>query len=448
MLTTADMETIARRHGLDMSQVDPDSLDQRLAKLRHCLSNRDVPYPINPQLAEHYYQSAAAGEPFAIGSLSGESVELGQYANCQRYDDYTIEDHLSWACLIAEQQRTKHRFACQEYLDGESMFAIGGQVIPDFYTLNARIYQQTSWQLATVNMIIPAELFFTCHSQRFFPVTTFMRAIEQDYLQEPDIGHDVAGHVATFTIPVVAHVMRNHGVARNLIYEERDQRLLSAKSPEDRTAIEHRADELLLYAERIYWFTVEFGLVLQEGAVKAFGAGILSSPGETIYSVESPRPTRLLIDPSQDTDLLRLAATDYLISEFQKTYFVTEHFDLLESLTPERIVATAKLAAKLPHFSWRDIAPGDRVLNVGESAISTNEKYLRLMSDQLCDDCLTRSAIRNLRLIVHGFEPGLDLNTLWRGPVAPVPEGLIAWFQKEDAEHKFTQVIKPLSYDD
>ena len=132
MLTTADMETIARRHGLDMSQVEPDSLDQRLAKLRHCLSNRDVPYPINPQLAERYYQSAAAGEPFAIGSLSGESVELGQYANCQRYDDYTIEDHLSWACLIAEQQRTKHRFACQEYLDGESMFAIGGQVIPDF----------------------------------------------------------------------------------------------------------------------------------------------------------------------------------------------------------------------------------------------------------------------------------------------------------------------------
>ena len=447
MLTDLEMDAIARRHDITLSDVRPENLDGRLAKLDTCLNERNVPFPIDPDIAKAYWQIAASGAPFAVGSLSGESVDLGQFANAQKYDQYTKEDHLSWACLIAEQQRTKHRFACQEYLDGESMFAIGGTVIPDFYLLNARIYQQTGWQLATVNMIIPAELFFTCHSRRFFPVTTFMRAIEQDYLQEPDIGHDVAGHVATFTIPVVAHVMRNHGVARNIIYEERDQRLARATSDDSREAIRKKADELLLYAERIYWFTVEFGLVMQDNAVKAFGAGILSSPGETIYSVESPQPTRLLIDPSRDTDLLRLASTDYLISEFQKTYFVTEHFELLESITPKRIVATAKLASKLPHFSWRDIAPGDRVLNVGESAISTNEKYLRLMSNQLCDDCLTRSAIRNLRLMVHGFEPGLDLNKLWRGPVAPVPEGLIDWFRKEDTEHRFQQIIKPLSYD-
>ena len=348
--------------------------------------------------------------------------------------------------MIAEQQKTKHRYACQEYLDGESLFDIGGTVIPDFYLLNARIYQQTGWQLATVNKIIPAELFFTCHSQRFFPVTTFMRAIEQDYLQEPDIGHDVAGHVATFTIPVVANLMRSHGIARNLIYEERDRRSAEASTDDDRRAIQRKADELLLYAERIYWFTVEFGLVMQHGQVRAFGAGILSSPGETVFSVNSPRPTRLLIDPSLDTDLLRLATTDYLISEFQKTYFVTEQFDLLESITPERIVATANMASKLPHFSWRDIAPGDRVLNVGESAVSTNEKYLRLMCDQLCDDCLTRTAIRNLRLLIHGLDPLLDLQRLWRGPIASVPEGVIEWFSKEDQEHQFTQVTRPLSY--
>jgi phenylalanine-4-hydroxylase len=447
MLDALEMEAIARRHDICLADVHPETLEQRLEKLRACLTARDVPFPIDQSVAESYWRSAADGKPFAIGTLSGESVELGVYANSQKYDEYTIEQHLSWACLIAEQQRTKHRFACQEYLDGESMFAIGGTVIPDFYLLNARIYQQTGWQLATVNMIIPAELFFTCHSRRFFPVTTFMRAIEQDYLQEPDIGHDVAGHVATFTIPVVAHVMRNHGIARNMIYDERDERLERATSDEKKDAIRKKADELLLYAERIYWFTVEFGLVLQAGLVRAFGAGILSSPGETVFSVESPKPTRLLIDPSRDTDLLRLASTDYLISEFQKTYFVTEQFDLLESITPERIVATAKLSSKLPHFSWRDIAPGDRVLNVGESAISTNEKYLRLMSDQLCDDCLTRTAIRNLRLIVHGFEPGLDLNKLWRGPVAPVPEGLVEWFRSEDSAHKFQQATKPLSYD-
>lgn len=442
----ADYPIIAARHGIDLETVRPEPLASRLVDLQHCLARTDVPFPIATERARAYYQSAAAGLPFTAGSLSDETVDLGVYRNEQHYERYTREEHLSWACLIAEQQRTKHRYACLEYLDGEKMFEIGGTVIPDFYLLNARIYQQTGWQLATVNMIIPAELFFTCHSHRFFPVTTFMRPLEQDYLQEPDIGHDVAGHVATFTIPVVAHVMRNHGIARNIIYDERDVRLAKAQTEDERVAVQKKADELLLYAERIYWFTVEFGLVMQNGEVRAFGAGILSSPGETRFSVESPKPTRLVINPELDTDLLRLATTDYLISEFQKTYFVTEHFDLLESLTPERIVAIANLASKLPHFSWRDIAPGDRVLNVGESAVSTNEKYLRLMSNQLCDDCLTRAAIRNLRLVIHGLDPKIDLQSVWRGPIAPIPEGLIEWFRVEDAEHRFQQITRPLSF--
>ncbi len=440
------MAMICARHGIDLQSVQPMDFDLRNQELALCLVRQDVPFPIDRERASAYLAAAKAGLPFDVGTLSEEAVDLGSFRNAQHYDRYTREEHLSWACLIAEQQKTKHRYACQEYLDGESIFEIGGSVIPDFYLLNARIYQQTSWQLATVSMIIPAELFFTCHSRRFFPVTTFMRAIEQDYLQEPDIGHDVAGHVATFTIPAVAHVMRNHGVARNLIYEERDRRLERATSEEARQSIQKRADELLLYAERIYWFTVEFGLVMQQGQVRAFGAGILSSPGETVFSVNSPKPTRLLIDPSLDTDLLRLATTDYLISEFQKTYFVMERFDLLETITPERIVATANLASKLPHFSWRDIAPGDRVLNVGESAISTNEKYLRLMSNQLCDDCLTRASIRNLRLIVHGLDPSIDLQKTWRGPIADIPDGLVAWFREEDASHRFLQATKPLSF--
>ena len=328
-LDEAQLSLIAERHGIDWQSVMPMDFELRNQELARCLARQDVPFPIASEKASPYLAAAKTGQPFDVGTLSDESVDLGIFRNAQQYNRYTREEHLSWACLIAEQQKTKHRYACQEYLDGESIFEIGGSVIPDFYLLNARIYQQTSWQLATVSMIIPAELFFTCHSRRFFPVTTFMREIEQDYLQEPDIGHDVAGHVATFTIPAVAHVMRNHGVARNLIYDERDRGLERASSEVERQAIQKKADELLLYAERIYWFTVEFGLVMQQGQVRAFGAGILSSPGETVFSVNSPKPTRLLIDPSLDTDLLRLATTDYLISEFQKTYFVMERFDLL-----------------------------------------------------------------------------------------------------------------------
>ncbi|MFN7731101.1 MAG: hypothetical protein ACK5OB_04310 [Pirellula sp.] len=439
---------IAAKHGVDWNAVQPASHAARVAELERCLQNRDVPHPIDPTIGAAYLELARSNVSFGIGTLSAETVDLGPYRNAQQYERYTREEHLSWACLIAEQQRTKHQFACREYLSGERTFEIGGTVIPDFYLLNARIYQQTQWQLATVNMIIPAELFFTCHSRRFFPVTTFMRALEQDYLQEPDIGHDVAGHVATFTIPVVAHVMRNHGIARNMIYAERDERLARTDDPAKRSAIEKKADEMLLYAERIYWFTVEFGLVLQEDQVRAYGAGILSSPGESHFSVESPRPTRIRIDPSCDRDLLRLATTDYLISEFQKTYFVIERFELLETLTPERIVATAKLASKLPHFSWRDIAPGDRVMQVGESAVSTNEKYLRLMCNQLCDDCLTRTAIRNLRLMIHGLDPRLDLDKLWSGVIAPIPSGVIEWFRERDQEGNFTIPTRPLSYEE
>ena len=256
MITDERLVQIAKRHGVAIESIEPLSLADRVEALRACLSRTDVPYPIDPKFGEPYLQAARSGERFAMGSLSGDSVELGPFKNSQDYEAYSSEQHLRWACLVAEQQKTKHRYACREYLDGEDTFAIGGTVIPDFYSLNARIYQQTGWQLATVNMIIPAELFFTCHSHRFFPVTTFMRALEQDYLQEPDIGHDVAGHVSTFTIPVVAQVMRNHVIARNIIYERRDEELAKCTSEAQRGRVARRADELLLYAERIYWFTV------------------------------------------------------------------------------------------------------------------------------------------------------------------------------------------------
>jgi phenylalanine-4-hydroxylase len=441
---------IAQRHGVDLASVSAPSFADRLGALEKCLVDRNVPFPIPDDKAQECLRAARSGQPFRIGMLSDLTVELGLYTNAQHYDAYSFEENLSWACLIAEQQRSKHRYACREYLRGEELFSIGGSVIPDFYLLNARIFQQTQWQLATVNQIIPAELFFTCHSKRFFPVTTFMRALEQDYLQEPDIGHDVAGHVSTFTIPVVAQLMQSHGLARNTIYRERDEALALASDPKERQAIERRGDELLLYAERIYWFTVEFGLVLEDPSIRAYGAGILSSPGETRFSIDSNRPTRILVDPSSDRDLLRLATTDYLISEFQKTYFVIRQFDLLESITPERIVRIAKLASKLPHFSWRDLVPGDHVLQVGESAVSTNEKYLRLAFhsfDTHCeqgDECLTRTAIRNLRLFAKKSNANTELCELFGSQIPPVPAGIMDWFVPRDDQGEFPQATRPL----
>jgi phenylalanine-4-hydroxylase len=422
------LEEIAKRHGLTLEQVCPPSHEQRLEELRAQLARQDVAYSIPQDVAEKYFQLAKSGAPFGVGSLTDESVDLGEFENHQRFDDYQIAEHLSWACLIVEQQKTKYRYACREYLEGEQLFAIRGTTIPDYYLLNARIYQATGWQLATVSEIIPAELFFTCHSRRFFPVTTFMRQLEQDYLQEPDIGHDVAGHVATFTIPAVAHVMRNHGQARDIVYAERDAKLANASTDEERQKISDWADELLLYAGRIYWFTVEFGLVMQDGDVRDFGAGILSSPGETIFSIDSPEPSRVLIDPANDADLLRLAVTDYLISEFQKTYFVMSSFDRLESLSPERIVWAAKRAMELPHYTWREIAPGDQVINVGRVVTGVNEKYFRLHASDSLDECQSRCAARNLDMIVAGFDEAKDYADL-KLPPPLVPRSVVEWWR-------------------
>ncbi|MGI9518274.1 MAG: hypothetical protein ACR2NP_14560, partial [Pirellulaceae bacterium] len=207
------LEAFAEQRGIDIGLVEPPDKQQRLEQLRRTLDRRDVPFPIDPQVGEQYFQQAASGEPFGIGTLSDKTVDLEGYENQQVFESLTLEDHLSWACLVADQQSTKHVYACGEYLHGEEMFEIGGTYIPDYYVLNARIFQQTEWQLATVSMIIPADVFFHCHSRRFFPVTTFMRPLGCDYLEEPDIGHDIAGHVATFTIPQVAQVMNNHGLA-------------------------------------------------------------------------------------------------------------------------------------------------------------------------------------------------------------------------------------------
>lgn len=430
--SATELQRIADRHGIALADVKGPSLDERLAMLEETLTRTDVPFPIDPDKQASYLAAARRGEPFGVGDLGQSRVELGKYANFQWYDQYTPADHLSWACLVRDQQLTKKEFACEEYLNGEALFEIGGNVIPEYYLLNARIYQQTQWQLATVNMIIPAELFFTCHSRRFFPVTTFMRGLEVDYLQEPDIGHDVAGHVATFTIPAVANVMKNHGTARDLIYLERDQQIAEAQGdPRQIAEITEQAEELLNLAGRIYWFMVEFGLVMQRGQVRCFGAGILSSPGETTYSINSPESNRILIDPSSDADLLRMANTDYLISEFQKTYFISENFELLNSITPDRIIRAAKAARDLPDFNWREIVPGDRIIDLGTIAMTTNEKYFRLMNGDPMDPCVERSAIRNLANHAAGFD--LQNYRQLRALPAAIPPGALEWYRQHAA---------------
>jgi len=425
--TQSDYQRFADDSDVDLASVKEMPLKQTMELLTAIIHKDDVPFPIPREKRQPYLDACAAGKHFSVGNFTDQTVDLKHFKNSQAYDQYSFEEHLSWACLVANQQKTKHEFACREYLEGEELFEIGSAMIPNYWLLNARIYQQTGWQLATVKEIIPAELFFTCHSRRFFPVTTFMRPLGTDYLEEPDIGHDVAGHVATFTIPAVANVMQNHGRARDLIYSKRNEQLAGVTDPHEIESIKQRAEQLLNYAGRIYWFTVEFGLVMQDGEIRDFGAGILSSPGETKYSIQNDEPNRILIDPQSDADLLRLANTDYLISEFQKTYFVSESFDRLDTLTPERIFEASEKAMSLPDFTWREIVPGDNVLNVGRTATSVNEKYYRLIANQKMDSCLQRTAMGNLKMYADGFDR--ELLKQFRAAPPSIPKQALQWYR-------------------
>tara|TARA_B110000196_G_scaffold120224_1_gene104270 strand:- start:593 stop:1855 length:1263 start_codon:yes stop_codon:yes gene_type:complete len=392
--TSKQLKRFAKKHGISLDTVSPPDFSERRKTLESLLAQQNIPFPVTREHALSYLESSHL--PFSLGTLSDKSISLGKYQNHQDYNSLSFEDHLSWACLIANQKETKERYACIEYLRGEDAFPIKSSVIPDYHILNARLYQQTGWQLATVSTIIPSSLFFQCHRHKFFPVTTFMRPLGTDYLEEPDIGHDLAGHIATFTIPQVAEIMNNHGIAHERIFESMKKQLLKAKNEEEIDSIKLDAEELLVYAGRIYWFTVEFGLVMQNDRLTAFGAGILSSPSETPHSIESAEATRILIDPNSDRDLLRLATTDYSINEYQKTYFVLKDFESLTSLTPERIIDVVTEAKHLPHLGWRDILDSDHVISRGTDSMSPNEKYEKLANRIPLDEASTRVALRNI----------------------------------------------------
>ena len=440
-LQTNDLKGIAEQYNVDLSKVRPLTFEERNQELASLLADDSVPFPIDPRKAKSYLAAAEEGAEFSVGALSDNVVDLGEYRYTQDYSVYDVEnEHLCWACLVRWQKQTKLKFACQEYIEGEKKFEISEDYLPDYYILNARIYQQTGWQLATVKEIIPADLFFTCHSNQFFPVTSFMRSLDEiSYLEKPDMGHDVAGHVATFTIPEVRLVMKNHGDARNLIFDERDAKLADVDDQDSIQKINAWAENLLSIAGRIYWYTIEFGLVLDsDRQVKAYGAGILSSPSETEFSILGDAdftPTKILIDPSSDQDLLRLAVTDYQIREYQKTYFVIQSFDLLASLTPERILEVSKEAMALPHVTWNELLEGDKVLAVGTTAMSPNEKYFRLMnedplalqSENSSDYTIPITAVRNLRL---RQQPDAKPS---RHKLPTIPDSVIAWFEQNES---------------
>lgn len=226
----------------------------------------------------------------------------------QPWSAYTNLDHEVWAQLFARQQDILPLRACSAFLRNQRAMGMSADAIPKFDDLNKVLRAMTGWELIGVEGLLPELTFFEHLANRRFPVTWWIRKPEQmDYLSEPDLFHDLYGHVPLLMEPAFADYiaaygrggMKAHGIGA----------------------------DALVNLTRLYWYTVEFGLIREDEGLRIYGSGILSSKGESIHCLESPAPNRI------GFDLQRIMRTRYRIDTFQKTYFVIDSFEQLMAAT-------------------------------------------------------------------------------------------------------------------
>ncbi len=254
----------------------------------------------------------------------------------QRWSEFTAEDHWVWDTLFARQKNLLHDRAVHEFEEGLEVLSLSRSGVPNFDEINERLEPLTGWTVVAVPGLIPDETFLSHLAHRRFPAGNFIRTRQKlDYLEEPDVFHDVFGHVPLLAHPAAAEFMQQLG-----------QLGLAALSS---GAIERFA--------RLYWYTVEVGLARQEGAIRIYGAGIASSFGETHYSLESPRPHRLKFD------LRRVLRTRYRPDDFQKCYFVIDRLDdLMDLVRAKDFLALCEELDEIPDVEPTD-AEADEFLN-------------------------------------------------------------------------------------
>ncbi|MBX7527945.1 phenylalanine 4-monooxygenase [Qipengyuania vesicularis] len=224
--------------------------------------------------------------------------------------EYDSEDDAIWDDLFKRQMEMLPGRAATAFMEGTEKLDLGRGGVPEFGKLSEELDKLTGWSVVPVPMLIPDHVFFWHLANRRFPAGNFIRTRETfDYIQEPDVFHDVFGHVPMLTDPVYADYMQEYGKAgwKAMRYN----RLKALGS--------------------LYWYTVEFGLIEEApGDIRAYGAGILSGPTEVVYSVEAESPNRIMLNVD------RVMRTDYVISDLQPTYFVISSFEDLYRQTVER----------------------------------------------------------------------------------------------------------------
>ena len=239
----------------------------------------------------------------------------------QRYEGYTAENQETWQILFDRQMAFLKDNASQTYLRGAEIINLRRDRVPPLKDINARLWPLTKWQSRAVPGYLPPKAFFACLARREFPTTIVIRPKESiDYLPEPDIFHDIFGHVPLHADPTFADFLQTYGKA--------------ALTTEDPAETERLA--------RLFWFTVEFGLIREGGRLKVYGSGLISSPGESRHSLESAAVER------RPFDLDRVCDTSFEIDHYQPILYVLDSFEQLRDAMNTyagRLLAKAKRAA-------------------------------------------------------------------------------------------------------
>jgi phenylalanine-4-hydroxylase len=260
----------------------------------------------------------------------------------QDWGHFSTQDHATWDTLFARQSTMLPGRASEAFLRGVDLLKLSKPGIPDFNELSERLTAATGWRVVAVPGLIPDDVFFDCLADRIFVAGNFIRRPDQlDYLEEPDVFHDVFGHVPMLADPVFADYM--------VAYGKGGQRAGSLGA--------------LKKLARLYWYTVEFGLVRESGALRIYGSGIVSSRGESLFALDDASPNRI------GFDLKRVMRTDYRIDDYQQTYFVIPSFEELLRITVETDFAPvyAELDA-LPDYAVDEVAADDLVITRGTQA--------------------------------------------------------------------------------
>jgi len=254
----------------------------------------------------------------------------------QCWSEYTADEHAVWDLLYARQLDILKDRAAPEFLEGLETLELSRSGIPDLERLNPALSALTGWEIVMVPHLVPDDVFFTHLANRRFPAGRFLRRRDQlDYLQEPDVFHDIFGHVPMLANPVFADYMQAYG--------QGGLRALNLGT--------------LKNLARLYWYTVEFGLINTPNGLRIYGAGIVSSFGESRYALENAEPNRMVFN------LERTMRTNYEIDKFQKTYFVINDYAQLFKATQQDFGPIYdRLIADTTSYGTKEIISEDQLI--------------------------------------------------------------------------------------